>query len=134
MTAHLATALGIHKSPELSERDRDAAHAIAARVRDAKATGTRLIYASVWKQFETWVQADRHQALPATPQTVTLNLGHLTYTGQAIASIEKARAVISHLHASPVCRRPTTRPATRWWQKPSRVGATGPRHPGRLMP
>ena len=100
MTTHLATALGIHESPELSERDRDAAQAIAARVRDAKATSTRLIYASVWKQFETWVQADRHQALPATPQTVTLNLWHLTYTGQPIASIEKARAVISHLHAS----------------------------------
>ena len=100
MTTYLTTAAEIHHSLEPSEHDRDAAQAVAAGIRDAKAASTRRTYASAWKQFETWAQAGGYQALPATPQTVALYLGHLAASGQAIASIEKTRAAISHFHAS----------------------------------
>ena len=92
MNTHLATALGIHECPKLSERGRDAARAVAVGRRDTKTASTRRTYASAWKQFETWAQAGGHQALPARPQAVAFYLGPLVYNGHAIVSIEKARA------------------------------------------
>ena len=84
MSTKLATAAQLHHSLELSDSDREAAQAVAAGIRDAKAGSTRRTYASAWQQFQTWADAG----------------GHLAANGQAIASIEKARAAISHFHAS----------------------------------
>ena len=100
MTTHLATTDEFHKSLALSEHDTDAAQAVAAGLRDAKAPSTHRTYASAWKQFLTWANASGHQPLPATPHTVALYLGHLASNGQEMASIEKARAAISHFHAA----------------------------------
>ena len=49
MTTHLATAAEIHKSQELSERDRHASQTVAAGIRDTKVASTRRTYASAWK-------------------------------------------------------------------------------------
>ena len=100
MNTSLTTAAELHKSPELSDRDRQAAQAVATGIRDAKAESTRRTYASAWEQFQTWADAGGRQALPARPETVALYLGNLAAAGQAIASIEKARAAISHFHAA----------------------------------
>ena len=86
--------------PDLAERDREAAQAVASGLRDAKAGTTRRVYASSWQQFLTWADAGGHPALPATPQSVALYLGHLVAEGKAMATIEQARAAISHFHAA----------------------------------
>ena len=46
-----------------------------------------------------WADATSRQSLPATPQAVALYLGHLAAEGKSIATIEQARAAISHAHA-----------------------------------
>ena len=85
---------------DLAERDREAAQAVASGLRDAKAGTTRRVYASAWRRFLIWTQAGGHPALPATPQSVALYLGHLAAEGKALSTIEQARAAISHFHAA----------------------------------
>ena len=50
--------------------------------------------------YHPWAEARDHRYLPATPQTVALYLGHLAAAGRSMASIELARAAISHFHAA----------------------------------
>ena len=38
----------------LSARDEEAAQAVAAGLRDAKAANTRRVYASAWHEFNVW--------------------------------------------------------------------------------
>ena len=109
--------------PDLAERDQDAARAVASGLRDAKAATTRRVYGSAWQQFITWAEAGGHAALPATPQSVALYLGHLAAVGRSIASVELARAAISHFHAAAVMQKgdnPTRHPlvaeAVRGWR------------------
>ena len=85
---------------DLAERDREATQAVASGLRDAKAGTTRRVYASAWRRFLIWAQAGGHPALPATPQSVALYLGHLAAEGKALSTIEQARAAISHFHAA----------------------------------
>ena len=85
---------------ELSERDQDAAQAVAAGLRDAKAANTRRAYASAWKTFHNWTVLTGRESMPAAPQTVALYLGHLAAEGKSMATIEQARAAISHAHAA----------------------------------
>ena len=84
----------------LSTRDREAAQAVAAGLRDAKAANTRRVYASAWHEFNGWALANGRQSLPAEPQTVALYLGRLAADGRAMATIALARAAISHAHAA----------------------------------
>ena len=122
MNTQPAASVELHHSPEISVPDRDAAQAVASGIRDAKAGSTRRTYASAWCNFQTWAGARGHQALPAAPQTVALYLGHLA-AGQAIASIEKARAALSHFHAAAglekgenPARHPVVAEALRGWR------------------
>ena len=80
MTTDLAVVQQRHNTPDLPERDRGAAEAVATGLRDAKAGG--------------------HPALPAPPQAVALYLGHLASTGRSIATVQQARSAISHFHAA----------------------------------
>ena len=57
---------------------------------------TPLVYASAWHEFNVWALANGRQSLPAEPQTVALHLGRLAADGRAMATIEQARAAISH--------------------------------------
>ena len=84
----------------LSARDEEAAQAVAAGLRDAKAANTRRVYASAWHEFNVWALANGRQSLPAEPQTVALYLGRLAADGRAMATIALARAAISHAHAA----------------------------------
>ena len=84
----------------LPARDEEAAQAVAAGLRDAKAANTRRVYASAWHEFNVWALANGRQSLPAEPQTVALYLGRLAVDGRAMATIEQARAAISHAHAA----------------------------------
>ena len=100
MTTDLAVVRQLRNTPDLPERDRGAAEAVAAGLRDAKAGNTRRAYSSAWQQFRTWAEAGGHPALPAAPQTVALYLGRLASTGRSIATVQQARSAISHFHAA----------------------------------
>ena len=52
MTSDLVTIRQIHNPLELTERDREAAQAVASGLRDAKAANTRRAYASAWLRFQ----------------------------------------------------------------------------------
>ena len=123
MTSDLVTIRQIHNPLELTERDREAAQAVASGLRDAKAANTRRAYASAWLRFQAWADAGGHPTLPASPQAVTLYLGHLAAEGKAIATIEQARAAISHFHAAAgmqksdnPARHPVVAEAVRGWR------------------
>ena len=100
MTTDLAVVRQLHNTLDLPERDRCAAEAVAAGLRDAKAENTRRAYSSAWQQFRWWAEAGGHPALPAAPQAVALYLGHLASTGRSIATVQQARSAISHFHAA----------------------------------
>ena len=123
MTTDLATVPELRESLELSGRDREAAEAVASGIRDAKAENTRRSYTSAWRRFQAWADAGGHTALPATPQTVALYLGHKAATGRSMASIEQARAAVSHFHAAAgmqksdnPARHPVVAEAVRGWR------------------
>ena len=85
---------------DLSTSDQDAAQAVAAGLRDAKAANTRRAYASAWHTFCEWTILTGRRAMPAEPQSVALYLGHLAAGGKTLATINLARAAISHAHAA----------------------------------
>ena len=60
---------------------------------------------AAWRRFQTRADAGGHPALPATPQAVALYLDHLAAVGKSMATIEQARAAISHLHTAPISQR-----------------------------
>ena len=99
-SSFLATTVHIPEGLEASTSDRDAAHAVAAGLRDAKAPNTRRAYTSAWHMFSEWTILTGRTAMPADPQTVALYLGHLAADGKTIATISQARAAISHAHAA----------------------------------
>ncbi len=70
MTTDLAVVQQLRNTPDLPERDRGAA------------------------------EAGGHPALLAAPQAVAFYLGHLASTGRSIATVQRARSVISHFHAA----------------------------------
>ena len=100
MTTDLAAVQQLHNPPELTGDDREAAQAVAAGLRDAKAENTRRAYGSAWQGFQDWAESGGHPALPATPQAVALYLGHLSAAGRSFASVQQARSAISHFHAA----------------------------------
>ena len=53
---------------ELSERDHDAAQAVAAGLRDAKAPNTHRAYESAWQAFQAWADAGGHRYCPQLPR------------------------------------------------------------------
>ena len=100
MTTDLATGHRPHDIRGLAERDRDAAEAVATGLQDAKADNTRRVYASAWRRFEQWARDRNHQTLPTAPEAIALYLGSLTAEGMSMASVDQARAAISHFHAA----------------------------------
>ena len=100
MTTDLAIIPQVPGPMELSGSDREAAQAVASGLRDAKADNTRRSYASAWRRFQGWADAGGHPALPATPQTVALYLGHLAANGKSLATIQQVRSAISHRHTT----------------------------------
>ena len=135
MTTDLAPVQQLHDTPDLPERDREAAEAVASALRDAKADNTRRAYASAWRQFQTWAEAGGHPALPATPQAVALYLGHLAASGRSLASVQQARSAISHFHAAAGMQKadnPALHPVVAEAVKGWRNRAPAPRQTGAL--
>ena len=99
-SSFLATTVHLQKGLEVSTSDRDAAQAVAAGLRDAKAPNTRRAYASAWHMFFEWTILTGRPAMPSDPQTVALYLGHLAADGKTTATISQARVAISHAHAA----------------------------------
>ena len=100
MTTDLATIQQLRNATELTEPDHDAAQAVAFGLRDAKAENTRRAYGRSWAAFTAWAEAHGYQSMPASPQAVALYLGRLAADGRAMATIDQARAAISHFHAA----------------------------------
>ena len=96
----LTTTHPLEQDLELSTSDQDAAQAVAAGLRDAKAANTRRAYGRGWAAFTTWAEAHGYHCMPASPQSVALYLGHLAADGKSLATINQARAAISHHHAA----------------------------------
>ena len=135
MTTDLATVQQLHNTPDLLERDRGAAEAVAAGHRDAKAGNTRRAYSSAWQQFRTWAEAGDHPALPASPQAVALYLSHLASTGRSIATVQQARSAISRFHAAAGTQKgdtPALHPVVSEAVKEWRNRAPAPRQAGAL--
>ena len=111
MTSDLAVVQQLHNTPDLPERDRGAAEAFAAGLRDAKAENTphcpppRRPWPSTWATWPQPAGPSPPSSRPARPSPI--------------------------FTPPPGCRRATTRPSTRWCPRRSKGGATGPRHPGR---
>ena len=76
-SSFLATTAQLQEDLEISTGDHDAAQAVAAGLRDAKAANTRRAYGRGWAAFTAWADAHGYQYMPAAPQTVALYLGHL---------------------------------------------------------
>ena len=95
-----ATTVHFQEGLELSSSDQDAAQAVSAGLRDAKAPNTRRAYQTGWKMFCDWSDLNGRQAMPAVPRTVAMYLGHLAAAGKSLATINLARAAISHFHAA----------------------------------
>ena len=100
MTTDPATIQYLHNALELAEPDHEAAQAVASGIRDAKAENTHRAYGRSWAAFTSWAQAHGYQSMPASPQAVALYLGRLAADGKALATINQARAAISHFHAA----------------------------------
>ena len=80
----LATTHPLEQDLELSTSDQDAAQAVAAGLRDAKAFNTRRAYQSGWKLFHNWTLLTGRESMPAEPQGVALYLGHLAAEGKSL--------------------------------------------------
>ena len=100
MTTDLATIQQLLNAPELTEPDYEAAQSVASGLRDAKAENTHRAYGRSWAAFTAWAEAHGYQSMPASPQAVALYLGRLAADGKALATIDQARAAISHFHAA----------------------------------
>ena len=104
MTTNLATIPQLRGALELYDQDREAAQTVASGLRDSEAGNTRRPYASDWRRFQAWADAEGCPTLPTIPEAVALYLDHLA-AGRSMASIEQARAAISHFHKATICPR-----------------------------
>ena len=99
-SSFLAATGPLEQDLDLSTSDQDAAQAVSDGLRDAKAPNTRRAYASAWHTFLEWTILTGRESMPAAPQSVALYLGHLAAEGKSLATINQARAAISHAHAA----------------------------------
>ncbi len=68
-------------------------------IQDAKAKNTIRAYTSDWKDFTDWCKIQRHESLPATPETVALYITHLA-RGLKTSTIQRRISSISQAHAA----------------------------------
>ena len=71
-SSFLATTVHLKDGIEISTSDHDAAQAVAAGLRDAKAANTRRAYASAWHMFLKWTLLTGRESMPAAPQHVAI--------------------------------------------------------------
>jgi site-specific recombinase XerD len=66
--------------------------------RASKAENTRRAYGQDWRDFLSWCEGNRLQALPTTPGTLCLYLSALADSGRRASTIERHLAAISQAH------------------------------------
>lgn len=64
----------------------------------SKADSTKRAYRSDWSDFRAWCEHAGAQALPATPETVSLYICHLADTGKKASTIGRRLAAIRFAH------------------------------------
>ena len=62
------------------------------------ATNTHTGYRYDWIQFERWCQTIEQQALPASPQVVSLYTTHMLTAGQKVSTATRRVSAIAHTH------------------------------------
>ena len=85
LTTDLAIVQQLQNTPDLPERDRGAAEAVAAGLQDAKAS------TPAGPTPPLGGSSGRGPRPVTTPQTVALYLGHLASSGRSIATVQQAR-------------------------------------------
>lgn len=105
-------------APVHSEIDRTLTPAARQAIADAMPASTRRAYMADWDGFTTWCAEAGRMALPATPETVTGYITHLTLTpssktGRPLApsSVERALAAIRTVHRIAGAAAPETKSA-----------------------
>lgn len=82
----------------LAEREHALFESATRFAGEAKSPATRRAYARDWAAFEAWCAEHRREALPASPETVTLYLVHLAESDYKVATQERALASIGAAH------------------------------------
>ena len=85
----------LNKTVELADRHLEG---IAAALAQSRRPETRRAYASVWKQFRAWAEAEGLESLPAEPLTVAAYLVHRADSGLSLESLAMDRKSISYHH------------------------------------
>ncbi|EAQ34690.1 hypothetical protein NB311A_02601 [Nitrobacter sp. Nb-311A] len=78
----------------------DPMESVRAYLEAEKSEGTRLAYASDWRQFEVWCDGAAEVMLPADPLLVARYLAHLADRKLRPSSIVRASAAIGWMHKS----------------------------------
>lgn len=82
--------------------------AIAGFVAAAKASSTRRVYASAWRQWSAWAAGRGYPALPADPLHVAAFAAALASEGRSVSTIDRAMASIAAEHQRAGHPDPTT--------------------------
>ena len=75
----------------------------------AKSDATRRAYAADWRDFTTWCESERVEALPASSRTVIRYLTRLAGLGRAVSTIDRRAAAIACAHRTLGHDAPTAR-------------------------
>ena len=100
----MSVAVQIHAAPDtLPVRQEQAAApskaaAAAVRAGTGKSTNTIRAYTSAWKGFCTWAEANGHDPLPASLDTVALYIEARTLAGKSAGALRLDQALIKAAH------------------------------------
>ena len=95
------------ESTQLKPNHLDAVHFATVQ---AHSPATRRAYASAWKGFVTWCEAEGYQSLPADAATVAAYLTDRADGSCTVATLRIARAAIRYRHESDGLSSPTQTP------------------------
>ena len=85
-------------------------NAIRDAIEASRAPATVRVYASAWRRFAAWCEAQGYPSLPAAPETVAAYLAERANGGRAPASIRLDRAAIRAAHRDISLPSPTEHP------------------------
>ena len=106
-------------------------NAIRDAIEASRAPATVRVYASAWRRFAAWCEAQGYPSLPAAPETVAAYLAERADGGRAPASIRLDRAAIRAAHRDISLPSPTEHPGvanvTRGLTRATAAGGRTPR-------
>ena len=72
--------------------------AVVSAAEESHAPKTRRHYASAWRAFARWCEAEGYASLPATPETVAAYFAHRATGGSSLSTLKLASAAIRYRH------------------------------------